>query len=56
MADMVSYGDGVYCVACCDNISKILYLHFHIAGSVCVGVPYQCGYAGVVSLCSLKHY
>jgi len=21
---------------------------------VCVGVPYQCGYGGVVSLCSLK--
>jgi len=23
---------------------------------VCVGVPFQCGYGGVVSLCSLKHY
>jgi len=23
---------------------------------VCVGVPIQCGYGGVVSLCSLKHY
>jgi len=22
---------------------------------VCVGVPFQCGYGGVVSLCSLKH-
>jgi len=39
MADMVSYGDRVYCVACCDSVSKILYLHFHIPGSVCVGVP-----------------
>ena len=26
-----------------------------MSGSVCVGVPYQCGYGGVVSLCSLKH-
>ena len=33
-----------------------MYLHFHIPGSVCVGVPFQCGYGGVVSLCSLKHY
>jgi len=41
MADMVSYGDRVYCVACCDSVSKILYLHFHIPGSVCVGVPFQ---------------
>jgi len=56
MADMVSYSDRVYCVACCDSVSKILYLHFHISGSVCVGVPLQCGYGGVVSLCSLKHY
>ena len=23
---------------------------------MCVGVPFQCGYGGVVSLCSLKHY
>ena len=22
---------------------------------MCVGVPFQCGYGGVVSLCSLKH-
>jgi len=22
MADMVSYGDRVYCVACCDSVSK----------------------------------
>ena len=44
MADMVSYGDGVYCVAYSDSVSKILYLHFHIPGSVCVGVPFQCGY------------
>ena len=27
-----------------------------LSGSVCVGVPFQCGYGGVVSLCSLKHY
>ena len=27
MAEMVSYGDRVYCVACCDSVSKILYLH-----------------------------
>jgi len=27
-----------------------------VSGSVCVGVPYQCGYGGVVSLCSPKHY
>ena len=26
-----------------------------VSGSVCVGVPFQCGYGGVVSLCSLKH-
>jgi len=26
-----------------------------VSGSVCVGVPLQCGYGGVVSLCSLKH-
>jgi len=32
------------------------YLHFHIPGSMCVGVPWQCGYGGVVSVCSLKHY
>ena len=50
MADMVPYGDRVYCVACCDSVSKILYLHFHIPGLVCVGVPFQCGYGGVVSL------
>jgi len=50
MADMVSYGDGVYCVAYSDSVSKILYMHFHIPGSVCVGVPLQCGYGGVVSL------
>jgi len=56
MADMVSYGDRVCCVACCDSVSKILYMHFHIPGSVCVDVPFQCGYGGVVSLCSLKHY
>jgi len=56
MAEMVSNGDIVYCVACCDSVSKILYLHFHIPGLVCVGVPFQCGYGGVVSLCSLKHY
>ena len=56
MADMVSCGDGVRCVAYCDCVSKILNLHFHIPGSVCVGVPFQCGYGGVVSLCSLKHY
>jgi len=41
MAEMVSYGDRVYCVACCDSVSKILYLHFHIPGLVCVGVPIQ---------------
>ena len=23
---------------------------------MCVGVPFQCGYGGVVSLCSLKHF
>ena len=23
---------------------------------MCVGVPLQCGYGGVVSLCNLKHY
>ena len=23
---------------------------------VCVGVPFKCGYGGVVSYCSLKHY
>ena len=23
---------------------------------MCVGVPFQCGYGGVMSLCSLKHY
>ena len=54
MADMVSYGDRVYCIACCDSVSKILYQHFHIPGLVCVGVPFQCGYGGVMSLCSLK--
>jgi len=27
-----------------------------VSGSVCVGVPFQCGYGGVVYLCSLKHY
>ena len=27
-----------------------------VSGLVCVGVPFQCGYGGVVSLCSLKHY
>jgi len=27
-----------------------------VSGSVCVGVPLQCGYGGVASLCSLKHY
>jgi len=26
-----------------------------VSGSVRVGVPLQCGYGGVVSLCSLKH-
>jgi len=26
-----------------------------VSGLVCVGVPFQCGYGGVVSLCSLKH-
>ena len=25
-----------------------------VSGLVCVGVPFQCGYGGVVSLCSLK--
>ena len=25
------------------------------SGSVCVGVPLQCGYGGVVSLCSLLY-
>jgi len=38
-----------FCVACCDNVSQILYLHFHIPGSVCVGIPYQCGYGGKVT-------
>ena len=42
MAELVSYGDRVYCVACCGSVSKILYLHFHIPGLVCVGVPFQC--------------
>jgi len=41
MAEMVSYGDRVYCVACCDSVSKILYLHFHIPGLVRVGVPFR---------------
>jgi len=26
-----------------------------VSGSMCVGVPLQCGYGGVVSVCSLKH-
>ena len=56
LAVVVSYGDRVYCVACCDNDSCILYLHFHIPGSVCVGVQWQCGYGGVVSVCRLRHY
>ena len=56
MADMVSYGDRVYCVACCDSVSTILYLHFHIPGSVFVSVPFQCCYGGVVPLCSLEYY
>ena len=31
-------------------------LHGWYLDLVCVGVPFQCGYGGVVSLCSLKHY
>ena len=27
-----------------------------VSGSMCVGVPLQCGYGGVVFVCSLKHY
>ena len=26
-----------------------------VSGSMCVGVPLQCGYGGVVSVCRLKH-
>ena len=56
MADMVCYGDRVYCVACCDSVSKILYLHFHIPGLVCVGVPFQCGYGFHLNLQIISSY
>ena len=37
----------------CDYFEVISWV---VSGSVCVGVPFQCGYGGVVSLCSQKNY
>ena len=33
----------------------MVFISWVVSGLVCVGVPIQCGYGGVVSLCSLKH-
>ena len=38
------------------NMLSIEELSWVVSGSECVGVPFQCGYGSVVSLCSLKHY
>jgi len=32
----------------------LVFISCVVSGLVCVGVPFQCGYGGVVSLCSLK--
>ena len=36
------------------SLRLMVVISWVVSGSVCVGVPLQCGYGGVVSLCSLK--